>query len=195
MTVLCINKVEVSVGLERHIRPVGLWWPDISKLDSPRDVTRHPRQQLHLESIRPGPPPQLVNVGADEPMKGCSGGGAEENDSRSHRALEDHVQVRRRHEGDNRAQRHGEAARRKGQKLDLLNGGRNRPIVDYTLVFLIIPVFVSFAWTDTYPSLVFSHRGLRRPSSLRNIALPEGAESRPGVWPVCQYSVPIKSIP
>ncbi|KAJ6429007.1 hypothetical protein OIU84_020611 [Salix udensis] len=68
MTVLCINKVEISVGLECYERPVGFWRPDISKFHSLWNVGCQPGHHLHFKTVRARLPSKLVDVRANKPV-------------------------------------------------------------------------------------------------------------------------------
>lgn len=110
MEVFLVDKIELPVGFESHERAIGLWRPDIGELDRLGKVSCEPRHHLDIEGVGSRPPPQFVDVRANEPMQHPSGHGAEDHHSASHGALHYDVHAGQGHEGDDRAQRNREAA-------------------------------------------------------------------------------------
>ncbi len=166
MTVLCVNEVEVPIGLKCHERPIGLWMPNIRKLNSPRNRCGQPWQHLHLKAIWTRLPPELVNIRAYKPVEGTSGGSTEKYYRWCYCTLEDHIHIRRCHEGYDWAQRYRQTASWKRKELYFLNGGRDWTMINNSSVLFIFPIFSPSLWSDTNLAVIFFSGGLRCPSFL-----------------------------
>lgn len=168
MTVLCIHEVKFTVGLKWDKGPISLWKANISKLNSPWSISCQPRHHLHLKAIWTRLPPEFVNVWANKPVKrgGCRS--AEEYNSRCYCTLQDDIHIRGCHEGYHRAQRYREAASWEREKLNFLDGGWNRTIINNFSFLVIFPVFrLEFSRRSNADLVVFlCSSGLRCPSLL-----------------------------
>lgn len=186
---LCIHKIETSVGFKGHKGPVGLCRSNIGKLDGPRNVGCQPRHHLYLKAVWTWLPPELVNVRANKPMKGGSGWSTEEYYRWCNCTFQNHIWIRGCHEGYDRAQRNRETTSRKREHLYFLDGGWDWTIVNNTRLFLVFLSFSS-AWPNADLVVTFSCCGLWWPSLSDGSKLRERVDIVFDVWNVCPCANP-----
>lgn len=160
-----IDKIEIVVGFECHVRPISVCVTNISKLNSLRNECRQPCHHIYLKSIWTRLPPELVNVRAYKPVKGSSGWSTKEYYRRGHCTLKDHV-FSWCHEGYDRAQRYRKAAGRKREKLHFLDGRWDWTIIHNSWILFIFLAFSSSAWSNANSVIIFCSCTSRCPSFL-----------------------------
>ena len=190
MTVIWVDKVKAPIGLKCDKRPIGLWMPNISELNSPRNRCGQPRQHLHIKAIWTRLPPELVNIRTYKPVEGTSGGSTEKYNRCRYCTLENHIHIRRCHEGYDWAQWYGQAAGWQRKKLYFLNGGRDWAMISNCSVFFICPSL----WSDTNLVVISFIGGLRCPSFLGSSSLNGRGEVVFGTWAKWPCSRPTRII-
>ena len=166
MTVLWINKVEISVRLKSHKGPVGFWKPDISKLDSLWNEGCQPGHHLHFKTVRARLPSKLVNVRANKPVQSSRGWSAEEYNRRCNCPLQDDICILWCHKSYNFYQGYRQTACWKREQFYFLDGGRDWTIIHHPSFFFIFSCFLPSAWSNADLIVIFGCCSSRCPSFL-----------------------------
>lgn len=180
VTVLCIHKVKAPIGLKSHKGPLGLRWPNIGKLDGLWNWSCQPGQHLHLEAVWTRLPPEFVNVRANEPMKGGSCRGTQEDYRWGHCTFEDDIHVGGSHEGYDRTERHWEAASWERQEFYFLYGVWDWTMINNSSFFLRFHWLSSTTRSNANLVIFLSTWGWWCPSSLENSKM--GGSFKRWIW-------------